>query len=65
MIAEIDLIMEQCLAIGGLVDASNHIECRRFSSTVRADEGDDLSLVHLQGEVIYRHHAAKLHGDIF
>ena len=65
MIAEIDLIMEQCLAIGGLVDASNHIECRRFSSTVRADECDDIYLVHLQGEFMYRHHAAKQQGDIF
>ena len=45
------------MQFGGVVAVNN--------LSLEVNKGEIVALVHLQGEVISRHHAAKLHGDIF
>ena len=52
-------------SVGRGVHAGNHIESGGLARSVGADQRHDLSLVHIQGQVVYRHHAAKLHGHMF
>ena len=51
-------------AVGGLVHPGDTVEGGSLARPVGADEGDDLPLVHVQGQVVHRHHAAELHGDM-
>ena len=65
MVADIRLVVKQHLAVGRLVNPGDDVEGRGLPGAVGADEGHNLPFVHLQGEVIDRHHTAKLHGDVF
>src|SRR5699024_1570647 len=47
------------------IDTGDHVERRGLSCSVRADQGDDLPFVDLQGKIIHSHHAAELHRGIF
>ena len=52
-------------AVCRLVYTGDHVEGRRLSRAVRADQCDDLALIDLHGEVIYGNNTAELHGDMF
>ena len=52
-------------SVGGSVYAGNHVEGCGLAGAVRSDERDDLSLIHLQVQVVHSDDAAKLHGYIF
>src|SRR5699024_7644379 len=65
MILDDFLVVEPYAAVGGGVDPGDDVEGRGLAGAVGADEGDDLPPVHLQRQVIHRHHAAELHGDVF
>ncbi len=64
-ILENGLPMEGDETVGGLVHPGDAVKSGGLPRPVGADEGHNLPLVHIQGEVIHRHHAAELHGDIF
>ena len=49
---------------GGRIDAGDRIEGRRLSGTVGANQGHDFPLVDEHGEIIDRHDAAELHGEM-
>ena len=59
------LAVELDLAVRGLVDARDAVERGRFAGAVRADERDDLALVHLEVQVVDGDDAAELHGGVF
>src|SRR5699024_3030957 len=59
------LLAEGDPAVGRFIHAGNAVEGGGLAGAVGADESHDLSLIDLQGQVIHRHHAAKLHGDVF
>ena len=50
--------------VRGFIHAGDTVEGRGFSGAVGADQRDDLPLVHFQAQVVDRHHAAELHGDV-
>src|SRR5262245_36509123 len=43
----------------GLVDAREEVEQRRLAGAVRADQGEDRALGHLERDVLHRRHAAE------
>ena len=51
-------------SVGGLVDPGDAVEGRGLARAIGADQRHDFSLVYLQGQVIDRYHASKLHGDV-
>ena len=53
------------LAVGGFIHAGDTVEDRGFSGAVGADQRHNLTLVHIQVQVIDGHNAAELHGHIF
>ena len=59
------LLLEPHRPVRGLVHAGDHVERRGLARAVGTDQGHDLPLVDLQVQVIHRHHAAELHGDVF
>ncbi len=50
--------------VGGLIHSGDAVEGGGLACAVGADEGHDLPFVDLQGQIVHRHHAAKLHGDV-
>ena len=51
------------LSLVGKVNARDHIHQRGFAAAVFAQDGQDLSPVHVQVRVIVGHHAAEAFGD--
>ena len=60
-----EVILKKYLAVCRLVYAGDAVEGRRFARAVGADERDDLALIDVEREIVHRHNAAELHGDIF
>ena len=50
--------------VGGLIHSGDAVEGGGLAGAVGADQSHDLPLVHLQGKVVHRHHAAELHGTL-
>ena len=50
--------------VGGLIHSGDAVEGSGLAGAIGADQSHDLPLVHLQGQVVHRHHAAELHGDV-
>ena len=65
VIAHDTLFVEAHPAVGGGIHAGDDVERRGLTGAVGADEGNDLTLVHLHAQVVHVHHAAELHGHIF
>ena len=59
------LPFEQNLPAGGFVKPADTVENGGFAGTVRADDGDDLVLLHIHAYLIHRQQAAEAHGQIF
>ena len=59
------LTHEVYLAVGRLIDAGDAVERGGLACAVRADEGDYLTLVDIEVQVIDGDNAAELHGYIF
>ena len=59
-----DLPRQAHPAVGGLVDTGDAVEGGGFAGAIGADEGHDLPLVDLHGQVVDGHYTAELHGDV-
>ncbi|MPN06209.1 hypothetical protein SDC9_153465 [bioreactor metagenome] len=65
MICHDGLAVERDLPVRGVIDTRNAVERGGFAGSVGSDEGDDLTLINLQREVVDGDDAAELHGYVF
>jgi len=64
MVARNGLAFKQDFAVGRLIHARHAVKGRGFARAVGADQRHDLAAVDFHAQVVYRHHAAKLHGQV-
>src|SRR5437763_3322266 len=59
------LAVDEDLAVGGLIDAGEHVEDGGLSGAVRADQSDQLVRLEQEVEVAHRGEAAEANGHVF
>ena len=64
VVGDNDLPQQGDLPVGGLIHAGDAVKRGGLARAVGADEGGDLPLIDLHGQIVDRHHAAELHGDV-